>query len=256
MANALAATVYVLTNTINDHQYVGVTRRSVEDRWKQHLRTARVAPRTYLHRALAKYGPAAFTVAPIASCLDRESVGDTERAVIQQLAPVYNQTNGGEITIGRRVPRAVVERIKAANTGLKRTPEQNAANSAQAKARYASNPEYAAACVAQLKQVRALIDEDTRRLAVSNAARGRIWTEESRAKLSASCMGRRYGRDILDRMAEKHRKAVHCIELNWTFPSALEAAEQLGISNCNIGRVCAGKRTHAGGLRFRFYKED
>src|SRR5688572_30215850 len=139
-----APTIYLVTNTVNGHTYVGVTRFPLEKRWSEHVTKSRMAHHTYLHRAIAKYGPQAFTVEPIASCLDTLQASAVERAVIQRIQPTYNQTNGGEFTVGRRVSPDVAERIRRGNVGKTRTPEQRAANAALKRKQLLERPEYRA----------------------------------------------------------------------------------------------------------------
>ena len=247
-----AATVYLATNNITGDTYVGVTRFDPARRWTQHIWKSKSKPATHFHRAIAKYGADHFSITDVASCLSVEGISETERAVIKNLAPTYNQTNGGEITIGKRVPRDVVERVIAKNTGLKRTPEQNAAMSELKKKQYAERPELKAKSAAIIRDARKLVNEEGRRAAAGKSARERTWSAESRAKLSASCMGRKYGRDVIDKMREKKKKPVKCLATGATYASALEASAQLGIHNGNIGAVCNGKRETAGNMRFEF----
>ena len=181
----VAATVYLLTNRANGKRYVGVTKGSPCARFKRHVYDASRAPTTYLRRAIAKHGAAAFDVSVLACSFTPEAGAAAERELIQSYAPEYNQTNGGEFTVGRRVAREIIERIAAANRGCARTPEMNAANSAQAKARHA-DPAYREKMLAALVKARAAVDENKRRLAVGASARNRVWSAESRAKLSAS----------------------------------------------------------------------
>lgn len=246
------STVYLVTNLTNGHTYVGITRFSPEYRWAQHVANARTRARSRLHRAIVKYGVDAFRVEAIASCLTRDGAGDVERAVIQQLHPTYNQTNGGEVTTGRRGGPELYARIAAKARGRKHTPEHRAKNSAQAKARWASDPKYRAKAIEALTRGRENVDETKRIAAVVKAQRNRKWSDESRAKLSASCMGRRYHPDVLARMGEKHKKAVECIELAAVFDSVSEAAEATGVSITSVSRICLGQRRRAHGLTFTF----
>lgn len=54
------AQVYKITNTKNGKAYIGVCKRTVEFRWKQHCYHARRLSSSLLHRAIAKYGPEVF----------------------------------------------------------------------------------------------------------------------------------------------------------------------------------------------------
>jgi group I intron endonuclease len=245
------AIVYLVTNRVNGHTYVGVTRKSVETRWALHRYTAHSRPRTYLHRAIAKYGDDAFDVEPIASCLSSDAIGEVERTVIQSRRPTYNQTNGGEATRSRRISRETVARIAASNSGKKRTAAHKAAISAAKRAEWARQTPADRECViTKLRAARLLVDENKRRQAVAKA--WKPLTMESRAKLSASCMGRRYGADTIARIAASKCKPVECIELKAAFDSVSEAAEACGVSITSVSRICLGQRRSANGLSFQF----
>jgi group I intron endonuclease len=248
----VVARIYLVTNSVNGKRYVGVTRKTAAERFKGHCYTAHHAAKTFFHRAIVKYGAEAFTVEEIAVCFDLQAALDAERSLIAAWEPEYNQTNGGEFTIGRRIPREVADRIAAANRGLKRTPEHNALNSRLAKERYRTNPEWRAKIVASLDKARGLVDEEKRRRAAGDAQRGRVWSKETRAKLSASCMGRRYSREVIERGARKKDKPVRCVTTGADFRSVSDAAAKTGSSICGVSRVCRGDLKTSNGLRFCF----
>jgi group I intron endonuclease len=247
-----AAIIYLVTNLINGKRYVGLTRFNLKKRWREHRYHAKTGLRSYFYSAMRKCGVENFSVTPIASCLSVFVASEVEREVIKTHKPEYNRTNGGEFTVGKRVPREVVERIIAKNTGLKRTPKMNAANSAQAKARHAYDSVYRQKILASLEKARANCDQEKRKTAVGKSAHERVWSVESRAKLSNSRKGIRHTQVVLDQIAEKHKKPVECITLGVTFDSILEASAHLRISNSAIGRACAGIRQKtAGGMQFQ-----
>lgn len=256
--HAPAATVYLIANKVSGRCYVGVTRFAIEKRWQEHVWLAARQGRTYLHRAIRKYGAEAFQVTAVASCLDAASAGSVERAVIEAFAPEYNQTNGGEITVGRRIPREVVERIRAANTGQKRTAEQLATMSVSRKQLYVDRPDLREKIAAGLVTARANVNGEVRIAAVKAAQtkyradpvfRRRNAEQLRAAKRNVSREGMLRGAKAA---AIKKRKAVECTSLNTVFDSVLEASEATGVYFSNISEVCRGKRKSAGGLLFRF----
>lgn len=250
-----AATVYLVTNNQNGKRYVGLTRFTCQARWKQHVRNAAAGKRTYLFAAIRKYGADSFSVMDVASCLSLETATQVERAVIQSLRPEYNQTNGGEFTAGRRVPRSVVEKIRASNLGKKRTAEHNELQRRLGKERYKNNPELRAKMAKQLERVRSSIDHEKRIAAVRESLKTRVWSDESRAKLSASCIGRKHPPEVIARIAAKKCRPVECITLATVFDSLSEAAELTGIHVSTISKACLGKIRTAHGLQFKFIEE-
>lgn len=247
-----ASTVYRLTNSVNGHTYIGVTRFTPEYRFAQHLQNAASGRESYLYRAIRKYGSEAFSVEAVASCWSRDDSSWVERSVIQRERPRYNQTNGGEATTGRRTDPESVARIAAKNRGQRRTPKQCARIRAAAIRRYEERPYLRDVHVRIINSVRGLVDQDKRRTAAGNAARGRVWSEESRRKLSASCMGRRYGPEVHAKVAAKKYKRVYCQELEKTFGSVSEAATNCGLSISGVSKVARGLRNSANGLTFTF----
>lgn len=175
-----AATVYRITNQVNGKTYIGVTRFSLEKRWTEHVFWSRYRPRTtHLRSAIAKYGAEHFTVEPIASCSSIDAAKDAEKFLIRLLEPQYNQTNGGEITKGRRLSKDARRRISEANRRRRPTPEATAKNSAAAIERYRTNPAWRDSALAALARGRANANQEKRKA----AARAATTTEEFRAKM-------------------------------------------------------------------------
>lgn len=59
-----------------------------------------------------------------------------------------------------------------------------------------------------------------------------------------------------DNIKKAHSKKIRCVELDRIFSSQKEAAEELGLNQGNISRVCNGKRNTAGGYHFKFVIEE
>jgi len=236
-----AGVIYVATNIHTGDQYVGLTIKTTEERRKQHLRNARRGLRTYFYSAIRKYGEEAFIFEDYVSVFDRMDLSGLEQQIIKELQARYNQTNGGEVTFGRKYNDEVKERIRQGSLGKKRTPEQNAVNRQLAKARWDNDPVFREQCLAGAAKGRANIDQAKRIEAVRAAQLGKKWSDEARAKLSASCMGRRYGPDVIERMAVTKRKAVKCNETGEIFSCREEAAEKTGISCRTIFRDVRGE---------------
>lgn len=241
-----AGCIYVVTNTANGDQYVGLTTKTVVRRWSEHKTGARSGRKSHFYSAIRKYGIDVFQAQEFASALNKESLGVLEQIVIKQLRPVYNQTNGGEFTFGKKHAPETIERIRQKNTGKKRTPEQRALNSAIGKELWATNEEYRKNCLAALEKAQANRNEEKRKEATRKAHTGRRWTDESRAKLSAACMGRKYSPEVIARMAATKRKAVKCNETREIFSCREEAAEKTGISPRTVWRDCKGKSPNPG----------
>lgn len=245
---------YVATNLLTGDTYVGITRKGLKARWTQHLYHTKTSPRSYFHRAMAKYGVDNFSVQVVASAMGNEDAFCLERKLIQQYAPKYNLTNGGEATKGRRVPKEVYDRIAAKNRGKKRTPEMNAANSERKKRQLEENPEYKAKALSALEKARnAPGFRDKQKAAVSISSRNRVWRAESRRKLSEASKGtNRHSEAVRKQVAAKRCKMVECTTLNTIFDSVIEAGEMTGVHYSQVSKVCRGERKRANGLEFIF----
>ena len=242
--------IYIAKNTVTGKQYVGLTTVGVDRRWSNHVTYSR-SPKTHFHKAIAKYGPSAFEVTEYASALHKEFLPQLEQDVILQLQPEYNQTNGGEVTFGRKYDDATKERIRLKNIGKKRTTEQKERNRAQKLAWFAAHPEKKQVYVEQLAKARLLVDEQKRIKAVQASAKNRKWSQESRAKLSASCMGRKYASEIIAKMAESKKRKVLCIQTGVVYACAADAATVVGAHKASINAACKnGRKVY--GFNFKY----
>jgi group I intron endonuclease len=238
------ATIYCVTNTLNGKQYVGVTRKTSELRWKEHCWKALRNPTTEFHHSLAKNGPSIFEVSDIASVLYDGSA--VEREVIQRIRPVYNMTNGGEFTQGRRVAPDVVEKIRMANLGKKRSDASRKKMSISALASFEINQKRRSQCSNNGKKAQTPENYEKRLVGIKKcAAEGRMFnnrTPEQQANFVAA--GRAKSLSLI--------KQIECATLNTTFDSISEASLLTGLSISSI-RFCAlGYQKSSKGLFFNY----
>jgi group I intron endonuclease len=71
-------TVYCHTNSVNGKRYVGITKFSMERRWKGHVASVKWGYPTRFSRAIAKYGQNAFTHEVLETVPDRETANEAE----------------------------------------------------------------------------------------------------------------------------------------------------------------------------------
>ena len=116
--------IYVVTCKVHGKQYVGQTTAGVEKRWYQHLHGG---GSRLLTRSFTKYGLEAFEVKVVDLGLDQEDLDRKECLWIEKLGTMvpqgYNLTAGGSGGHGGKRAPELVERIRIANTGKKRSPE-------------------------------------------------------------------------------------------------------------------------------------
>lgn len=87
---------YKITNIVTGDTYVGATTKSVSERFSSHVQKAKSGSRTYLHRAILKYGVDAFLTEELCSYADTNSMYLDECRLITEMTPSYNMTGGGE----------------------------------------------------------------------------------------------------------------------------------------------------------------
>lgn len=94
------AYIYVITNLINQKQYVGKTTKSIEQRWKTHIADSKRSniKNRPLYKAFAKYGVDNFIIQKLEHC-SAEKASDREQYWINKLDTYengYNATLGGD----------------------------------------------------------------------------------------------------------------------------------------------------------------
>jgi len=244
--------VYLVRNLLNGHSYVGVTTQGVLRRWTQHCYTARRKPVTYLHRAIAKYGPESFEVEKIGVAVGLEDGSLFEQMLIKQHKPEYNQTNGGELTVGRRVSEEVRQKMSASAKGRKNNPKQSAEHAIKIKQKLAEDPEYRSKVLVGLVNARGRIDREKQKEAAREFCRTRTYSEEERRICGERLRTLGHTKEAREKVAAKKRKKVVCIDTGVIYESVLDAAEKTGVFFSSISRVCRGERQRAGNLVFHF----
>lgn len=94
--------IYLIINSINHSCYVGLTTKSINKRWQQHLRSASCGDERPLYCAIRKYGSLSFDISILEMCLVEE-LSAAECKWIETLGSFkkgYNLTEGGNGYIG------------------------------------------------------------------------------------------------------------------------------------------------------------
>ena len=94
--------IYIIKNTINNKVYIGQTRVSVEQRWKEHLRHAQYGEQV-INRAMKKYGIDKFYIETLEIC--SLEVLDYREMYYIDLYDSTNKSKGYNVSIGGNTPR-------------------------------------------------------------------------------------------------------------------------------------------------------
>lgn len=251
--------IYVLTNRVNNCQYVGQTIKSVKTRWRSHVASSK-KPQFDIGKAIDQYSEYAFDVEEVFVAFDKDGLDAAEISWIAELDPVYNMTRGG------------------AGAPTKETsPELRAKRSEAAKKRWA-DPEWKAKTIAQYPADARIASG--KRLAKHNggavrwaghekpektpydrsATTKKTWldaeirakrlaglkavtaTEEFKTKMSAVVKGRTCSAEHIKKCAEAKHKALYCIELDLIFGSMKKAAEYFGVKRSTVSMAVKNER--------------
>lgn len=92
--------LYRVTNSVNGKSYVGLTKKGLKARWKQHLRHAyQYHTTSKLYNSMRKYGQDAFTVETLVDHLTQEEALEGEKLLVEFFDTFndgLNSTMGGD----------------------------------------------------------------------------------------------------------------------------------------------------------------
>lgn len=104
--------VYVITNNINNKKYVGITKYSIEERFKNHLKNKSKTKK--LSNAIKKYGSVNFKIELLEEH-SNETIYNAEKywiAFFNSNITGYNMTSGGEGCVDREVSAETREKLR------------------------------------------------------------------------------------------------------------------------------------------------
>jgi group I intron endonuclease len=141
--------VYCIKNTINNKEYIGLTTRTVEQRWKQHIRESNKEGswewNTPLGNAIKKYGKDSFEVFVLEECSSETELKQKEIQLIRERKSLasetgYNLTLGGDGRLGYKLSEETKRKIGEGNLGKIMSNEAKEKMSIAAKKRCVGKP--------------------------------------------------------------------------------------------------------------------
>ena len=250
--------VYLIINTQNGKGYVGITSRTIEERFSAHVERAKRQSKNLFHCALRKYGPENFITCLLESEVPFEDGASKEAYYIQKYNTYYinkkgyNMTFGGSGTLGYVFTEEVKEKMAEAGRRRIHSPERNKKIQIAMTGR-----DYKQEWKEALK--RSIGD----RTGSKNPFYGRQHSEATKEKISMANTGRGHTEEFRQMMSEVHKGVPHsetqiqkmrensphnhavcqyntCMEFVAEFPSLKEAQRQTGIAYQEIGKCCRG----------------
>lgn len=110
--------VYKITNIVNNKLYIGVTVRTLHNRWIRHKSSATTGSMSPIHRAIRKYGDDKFIIEELCTVNTITELKDKECELIALFKTYgnptvgYNATRGGDGTWGRMHSIITRQRIR------------------------------------------------------------------------------------------------------------------------------------------------
>jgi group I intron endonuclease len=141
--------IYCIKNTINNKEYIGLTTRTLEQRWKQHIYESNKQDswewNTPLGNAIKKYGKDLFQVFVLEECSSETELKQKEIQLIRERKSLasetgYNLTLGGDGRLGYKLSEETKRKIGEGNKGKTYTAESLEKMSVAAKKRSVGKP--------------------------------------------------------------------------------------------------------------------
>jgi group I intron endonuclease len=180
--------VYKITCTVNGKAYIGITKGSVDKRWKSHVNASKrknTKNKKLFQHAIAKHGADKFKIEVIYEAVNNEEAAVVERAVIaahNTFVPLgYNLSTGGEFRKFVKRSKISRQKLSAAKTGVKLSDETRRNMSASKKGVPWTDAQRESITATQQTP------EYREKMRAANAKRGKqIYTDETRKSISES----------------------------------------------------------------------
>jgi len=210
--------IYLLTNTINQKQYIGFTTKTLEERCDGHLKSVKDGSQFHIHRSIRKNGWSNFTAEIIYMSEDAHHCkNEAEVALIAsyntRYGPGYNMTEGGDGSLGRiTTDETKAKMVKAWESRSPTTDETKAKLSLAGKGR--------------------IFTIETR-ARISTALKGHIVTDETKRKIGEKAKGRKPSDETKAKMSKAGKERIFTDEHKLNISKAktkhvTPAADELG----------------------------
>lgn len=188
--------VYVITNLVNGHRYVG-SACSFKKRFREHVRQLSEGRHhsRYFQRAWDKHGSGAFVFEPVLYC-DRSNLLAYEQSAMDSLKPEYNIVPVAGSQLGYRHTDETRQKMSVARRRNPSSPRKGMTHTEEAKRKISENRrgKGGSSGWTQLRRDR-----------ISAALKGRVITPEQRQKISEKLQGHKQSAETIAKRSEKLR---------------------------------------------------
>ena len=247
--------VYITENMINHKKYIGQKKYDKDNSWETYLGSG-----TLLRRAVAKYGKENFSRTIIDRASTRDELNEKEMFWIK----FYNATGshefyniasggtGGDTVAGFSKEEYRLFTEKRIKSVLATVDKRSGDNSVSAKLNTQKVLEIIQ-CLLARENRRCIADKYN----VSQSTINDIYRHATWKNLTKDIVFPDVDRkSMYEQIADRHKKQVIMFdrEMNYIaeYASIREAADNTGIGNRLISRVCCGNREHTHGYVFKF----
>ena len=277
--------VYMVINRINGKRYIGVTRKTLEQRRYSHFWAARNGSKLVFASAIRKYGPDAFEFSVMQTFDDYLDALIAERDLIAKYKPEYNVSAGGVGPNGIKWSTQLRERMVVA---LSASWTDERKRRMAVTARNLMTPEriqklkdsrppdlgcreviclntgetfkglkYASAYygIREMGISAQLNGLQTATSGLSFAYASDVSSDAERVRLLRAIEERRE-KAIARRKDGMRRRPVRCINDGKIYLSGAKAARAYGVANMTVSNLCRLGGETQNGLRFMFADED
>lgn len=215
--------IYKITCLLTGKLYIGQTLRTIEKRWKRHIRDSKKGSDHKFHRAIRKYGEENFLVEEllaVSAPTKKELKSQLDSLEIEYISRFntrekgYNSTDGGEGVVGRVCSEESRERYRQANLG-ERNPSFGKACSESTKEKVRK------ARLGKTSPMKGKKHSDSAKRKMSEAHSGernpnfgKVASKETRRKLSEAHVGKKLSEEQKKKISDSVKRMWNKKSLN------------------------------------------
>lgn len=211
--------IYKITNLVNKKVYIGLTTKSMEGRWRSHVKGKKMQ----ISKAIEKYGKENFIIEQIDQA---ENIEELKKKEIEWVSKEdsfkkgYNGTRGGDCSVS--LHKNIIDKLSERQMGNKNS-FFGKAHSKENKENWSKNRRGKNHGMYGKKQPK-----------LTELNKNKVWTREMRDKISKA-----------------NSKPIMCVENDTIYDSTVEMCRVLNLDSSSVLKVLKGKFRHHHGYTFK-----